>query len=144
MRYLSCTLKRRVTAILVAVVLLGSLVAVPRVFAHVFKARPRISVDRVPDGAVNQKERVVIFGRLQTARTICRQDRVVRLLRARPGRDSLIATDTTDAEGEYLLILRPRRSMTIYTVVARSLKTSYGHSHDCARARSTNLRIRVD
>lgn len=134
---------RRLAATVAAVVLFSGILALPTALAHVFEAHPGLAIHRIPAGVVEPGERVRVFGRLRTGRSICRQDRVVRLLMVRPGRDRLLATDRTDAEGEYLFILRPRRNMTVYTVVRRSLETSYGHSHDCRRARSKNLSISV-
>jgi hypothetical protein len=111
--------------------------------AHNFVASPSLSIGKVPAGATSRGERIVIFGKIHTRRTFCKDDRRVRLFRVRPGADRLIAIDRSDAEGEYGFALRPRRDKRVYTRIGRLVHTSYGHSHVCRAARSNNKRINV-
>jgi hypothetical protein len=111
--------------------------------AHTFVASPRLTINKVPAGATDPGERIVIYGKILSRRVLCRNARVVRLLRAVSGPDVLLATDITDREGEYRFVRRPRRDQTLYTTIRRLVRTSYGHSHVCRRARSSNLFVNV-
>jgi hypothetical protein len=111
--------------------------------AHTFFATPAITIHKSPIGATSPGARVIIYGRIRSAYGFCRANRVVRLFRVRPGPDALLALDLTDREGEYLFIRRPRRDQTVYTRIRARSFTSYGHSHNCAAARSRNLFINV-
>lgn len=111
--------------------------------AHTFTNRPRLIINKVPGGATDPGDRVVIYGRIVSGRAPCRDGRIVRLFRVVPGPNRLLATDLTDFEGEYLFVRRPRRDQTLYTRISRFVETSYGHSHVCRRARSRDLFVDV-
>ena len=111
--------------------------------AHVFSAAPSLSIGKVPAGATSPGARIIVFGKVHSGRTFCREDRVVRLFRVRPGADRLLATDLTDREGEYSFQRRPGGDQRVYTRVGSRMETSYGHSHQCAADRSRNLFINV-
>jgi hypothetical protein len=112
--------------------------------AHVFFATPSLTIAKVPRGATAAGARIVVYGQIVSGRGFCRSGRIVRLFRVRPGPDRLLARDVTDREGEYLFVRRPGRDQTVYTRIRHRLATSYGHSHECARARSRNLFINVN
>jgi hypothetical protein len=111
--------------------------------AHTFVASPSLSIGKVPAGATSPRERIIIFGKIHSGRLFCRNNRVVRLFRVRPGPDRLLATDRSDREGEYAFALRPRRDRRVYTRIGRLSFTNYPHSHVCRSARSNNQRINV-
>jgi hypothetical protein len=110
---------------------------------HPFTASPSLTISKVPAGATSPGERIVVFGKIRTGRAFCKNDRRVRLFRVRPGADRLIATDRSDAEGEYGFALRPRRDQRVYTRIGRLERHTYAHDHVCRAARSHNLRINV-
>lgn len=134
---------RRVVGLLLVTLLFGGFGLVGIAWAHVFEDSPRVRIDRTPSGTVDSGDRVVVFGRVKAPHKICKVDRVVTLLRVRPGADKRLATDTTDAEGEYRFIGHPRVDQTVYVKLPRFFETSYGHSHECNGARSRNLSIDV-
>lgn len=111
--------------------------------AHTFFATPSITIHKAPFGATSPGARVVVHGRIISGRNFCKVNRVVRLFRVRPGPNRLLATDRSDSEGEYVFSRHPRRDQTLYTRIRARSSTSYGHSHNCAAARSRNRFINV-
>jgi hypothetical protein len=111
--------------------------------AHVFSASPSLTINKLPRGATAPGAKVIVYGRIVSGRSFCKSGRIVRLYRVRPGPNPLLATDVTDREGEYFFSRRPRRDQTVYTRISRLSVSSYGHLHQCARARSSNLFINV-
>jgi hypothetical protein len=133
---------KRLLLLLVLVAAVGMGVAAT-VSAHPFVASPSLSIGKVPSGTTSPGERVVIFGKVHSGRQLCKEDRVVRLFKVRPGADRLLARDRTDAEGEYGFVRRPGGDQRVYTRIGRLHEVSYGHDHLCRAARSNNLRINV-
>jgi hypothetical protein len=132
---LGVKMKRIAASIIVGVFLLTT-VAIEVAVAHTFVATTSLTIQKFPRGATNRGAAVVIAGKLKSARAACRTDKVVKLMKVRPGPDRLLATDRTDSEGEYLFIRHPRRDQTVYTRFSGTLDTSYGHSHECLKSRS--------
>lgn len=128
---------------LLAAGLVLAAVSVPSAAAHVFESQPRLTIRRDPTGTVSPGDRVLVFGRVRSGRDICKVGRRVVLFEKIAGPDRRIGTDETDAEGEYRFVLHPRRDFTVYVRVPRFFESSYGHSHECLRARSANLAIDV-
>jgi hypothetical protein len=126
-----------VAAFLLATVLPGT------ALAHTFVASTSLTIHKVPGGVTNPGATVVVYGKLRSVRPLCRSDRVVKLMRARPGADQLLAKDRTDSEGEYIFIRHPRRDQHIYTRFSGFFQTSYGHSHRCRGSFSSILFVNV-
>lgn len=111
--------------------------------AHVIDASTRVTIARVPGGKIDPGERVVVFGRLASAAATCRRRKMIELRERRPGDDPVLASDRTDAEGEYRFVLRPRRDVSVYARFAGSFVSSYGHQHRCRGDNSRTIRIDV-
>jgi hypothetical protein len=111
--------------------------------AHTFFATPSLTIHKAPFGATSPGARVVVHGRIISGRSFCKANRVVRLFRVRPGPNRLLATDRSDSEGEYVFIRHPRRDQRVYTRIRARSSNGYGHSHNCAAARSRNRFINV-
>jgi hypothetical protein len=136
-------MKRVVTSSIVGVFLLTT-VGMGAAVAHTFSADTNLTIRKTPRGITAVGARVAIHGRLRSARASCRVNKVVKLMRVRPGPDLLLARDRTDSEGEYLFIRHPRRDQTVYTKFSGTFRTSYGHSHRCQRSRSDRRFINVN
>jgi hypothetical protein len=111
--------------------------------AHVATIATRVGINEVPAGAVSPGQRVVIYGRLRSAEQDCREGHTIRLLRRRLGPDEVVATDVTDAEGEYRFIRRPGVTQVVYARFNGAIVTSYGHSHTCSASKSRGVRLNV-
>ena len=135
-------MKRTVTSIIVGFFLVGML-GIGSAFAHTVSSGTSVTIRKVPTGATRAGAKVIIYGKLRSPRPSCRVNKVVRLVRVRPGTDRVIATDITDREGEYLFVRRPVNDQTVYTRFSGTLSTSYGHSHRCRASRSPNLFVNV-
>jgi hypothetical protein len=112
--------------------------------AHDWIASPSLSIGKVPAGATSPGQRIVVFGKVNSARRFCKVDRRVRLFRVRPGADRLLATDRTDSDGEYGFARRPGGDQRVYTRIGRRHLVNYQHDHLCRSARSDNQRINVN
>lgn len=128
--------------VLVLLVAAACLFAAPAP-AHVFDAQTSLTIRHSPAGGRPPESRVVISGRLVSHRPVCRAGKVVRLFLSRRGADRLLARDTTDSKGDYRFVRRPPRAQRVYVVVARSLTSSYGHSHRCGASRSATTSIPI-
>jgi hypothetical protein len=135
-------MRRAVSGAIVGVFLLTT-VAVGAAFAHNFAADTSLTIAKVPSGATQAGAKVLIYGRLRSGNASCRTNKVVKLMRVRPGPDKLLARDRTDAEGEYLFVRNPGRDQTVYTRFSGTFNTSYGHSHRCRSDRSRSLFVNV-
>jgi hypothetical protein len=134
---------RAVAGTIVGVFLLATL-GIGAAVAHVFEADTTLTINKAPTGVTNAGATVVIFGKLKSPRPACRADKLIRLLRVRPGPDRVLARDRTDDEGEYLFVRHPRRDQKVYTRFSGTFSSSYGHSHRCFGDRSPSIRINVD
>ena len=126
---------------LVAIALSGAFAA--GADAHVFESTTTLGVAKTPSRAVERGARVVVHGRLRSSRGACRAGKLVRLFLQRPGADRLVASDRTDGDGEYGIVVRPAADMTVYARFGGSSDSAYGHSHVCAGDSSSRLRIDV-
>jgi hypothetical protein len=111
--------------------------------AHNFVASTNLSIHKVPGGVTNRGATVIVYGKLGSARALCRDNMVVKLMKVRPGADRLLARDRTDSEGEYIFVRNPRRDQHVYTRFSGFFQTSYGHSHRCQASRSVSLFVNV-
>jgi hypothetical protein len=126
---------KRVAASVIGVFLLTTVV-VGSAVAHTFVNETSLSIGKLPRHATNPGATVIIFGRLRSPRPACRSNKVVKLLRVRPGPDIVLARDRTDSDGDYGFIRHPRRDQTVYTRFSGTFSSSYGHSHRCLGDRS--------
>lgn len=134
---------KRIAAGVIVGVFLITTVVVGTAVAHTFVADTSLRIHKAPRGVTNAGAKVVIFGRLGSARPSCRSNKVIKLFRVRPGPDRLLARDRTDLEGDYRFVRHPRRDQTVYTRFSGTFNTSYGHSHRCVRSRSINKFINI-
>jgi len=134
---------RRIVGLLLGTALFVGFSLVGVAWAHTFHDSPSITIDRSPSGTVSPGDRVVVFGHVKAPHKLCKTGREVSLFRVQPGADRRLATDTTDAEGEYRFVRHPKGDQTVYVRLPHLLETSYGHSHECDKARSSNLSISV-
>jgi hypothetical protein len=135
-------MKRIAIGAAAAVLLLATMLPDPAL-AHFFSAKTSLTIHKVPTGVTAPGATVLIYGKLRSPRPACRFDKVVKLMKVRPGADKVLSRDRTDREGEYLFVREPKRDQTLYTRFSRTLQTSYGHSHRCRGSRSDNLFINV-
>jgi hypothetical protein len=134
---------KRIAFAAVAAVLLLATILPDTSLADIFAARTRLSINKVPAGATLAGATIVVYGRLRSGHATCRSNKVVKLMKVRPGPDRLLGKDRTDSEGEYLFVRKPFADQTVYTRFSGTLQTSYLHSHRCRRSRSDNLFINV-
>jgi hypothetical protein len=134
---------KRVAAVLVVGLFLLATVVGGSAIAHVFVAETSLSILKLPRHATDPGAPVVILGKLHSPRPACRSNKVVKLMRRRPGPDKVLARDRTDREGEYRFIRHPRRDQTVYTKFSGTFFSSYLHSHRCLRDRSDTRFINV-
>lgn len=112
--------------------------------AHTFVAGTSLSIHKAPTGVTKPGATVSIYGKLQSPRRTCRANRVVKLFQVAAGPDIRLAKDRTDSEGTYGFSRQPTKDIKVYTRFSGSLESSYGHSHECLRSRSSKLLIEVD
>jgi hypothetical protein len=134
---------KRISVGAAAAVLLLATMLPDTALAHTFAARTSLSIHKVPAGATAPGATVIVYGKLRSARVSCRFDKLVRLMKVRPGPDKVLGRDRTDREGEYLFVRKPKRDQKVYTRFSGTLQTSYGHSHRCRASRSDNVFVNV-
>jgi hypothetical protein len=135
-------MKRIAASVIVGVFLLTT-VAISTAVAHTVVSETTLTIRKAPRGATNPGGKVIIFGRLKSARPACRSNKVVRLMKVRPGADKVLAVDRTDLEGDYRFVRHPGGDVTVYTRFSGTVRTSYGHFHRCLGDRSRNRFINV-
>jgi hypothetical protein len=129
---------KRIAASVIDGVFLITTVVVGTAVAHTVVAGTSLTIHKAPRGPTNAGAKIVIFGRLRSARPACRSNKLVKLFRVRPGADRLLARDRTDLEGDYRFVRHPRRDQTVYTRFSGTLNSTYPHSHRCVKSRSIN------
>jgi hypothetical protein len=135
--------RRRFLTVLLITGLLGSVVFVGVSGAHTFTASTTVTIHKIPTGTTKPGARVVLFGKLKSARPACRRDKVIQLWRTRPGRDLLVARTRTSFLGNYHFTRHPKHSHTFYSRFPGTVFKSYGHFHRCLPDRSPNILVRV-
>jgi hypothetical protein len=134
---------KRIAASVIVGIFVLTTVAIGTAVAHTVVADTTLTIRKAPRGATNPGGKVIIFGRLKSARPACRSNKAVRLMKVRPGIDKVLAVDRTDLEGDYRFVRHPGGDVTVYTRFLGTLNTSYGHSHQCLKDRSRNRFINV-
>jgi hypothetical protein len=69
-------------------------------------------------------------GEVVSQRTSCKRNRQVKLFKQKNGPDQLIATDTTNNNGNWR-INRPQANGNFYAKIERRVQASYAHHHEC-------------
>lgn len=135
-------MKRAFTGTIIGILLLTTL-GIGGAVAHTFASNTSLTINKLPTGATRPGARVIIYGRLRSFRATCRANKLVKLIRVRPGPDLVLARDRTDNEGEYRFVRRPSRDQTVYTRFPGTFRSSYGHSHVCRGDRSANVFVNI-
>jgi hypothetical protein len=134
---------KRIAASVIVGIFILTTVAIGTAVAHTFVAETTLTIRKAPRGATNPGGKVIIYGRLKSANPSCRSNKLVRLMKVRPGADKILDVDRTDLEGDYRFVRHPGGDVTVYTRFLGTFNTSYGHSHQCLKDRSRNRFINV-
>lgn len=135
-------MKRLLASGVAATFLLVSIM-VGSAMAHDFTASTSLTIHKSPLGATNPGHDVVIFGKLQSSKHRCEVNKIVKLMKKRPGPDKVLDRDRTDTEGDYSFLKNPTRDMTVYTRFSGTVVDTYAHHHECLPSRSANLFINI-
>lgn len=134
----------RRTGFVAVATFLGLLLLASSAGAHVSTAPTTLTIKKAPQQPVDPGDKVIVFGKLKSPDASCRPGKEIDLFRKKPGTDRLLATDRTDAEGEYRFRVRPNRTIKVYTRFDGSVDSTYGHSHTCTGDRSRTIKIKVE
>jgi hypothetical protein len=125
-------------------ILVALILAVPATsLAHNVSIGTTVSRAKLPRGPVAPGQRVILFGRVGAIDPTCNSLVSVELLRRVPGPDRILEGDTTDADGEYFFLRRPRGDQRLYVRFAGFQDVVPGHSHTCGASASREIRLRV-
>ena len=94
---------------------------------------------RVSDRRVDRGDFVVFSGTLSSARRRCYAHQTVQITR----NGVVIATTTTDKDGQYSIALRLRRGGRYQAIFTGDQFGTHPHNHICAADSSRRIRIRV-
>jgi hypothetical protein len=111
--------------------------------AHNVSLGTTISRAKLPRAPVEPGNRVIVFGRIGAVDQVCKALVSVELLRRVPGPDRVLEADTTDANGEYSFLRRPRGDQRVYVRFEGITDIITGHSHVCGATVSRELRLNV-
>jgi hypothetical protein len=125
-------------------ILLALILAMPATsLAHNVSIGTTVSRAKLPRGPVGAGQRVIVFGRVGAVDPTCNALVSVELLRRVPGPDRVLEGDTTDADGEYFFLRRPRGDQRLYVRFAGFQDVVTGHSHACGASASREILLRV-
>jgi hypothetical protein len=127
---------KRIAASVIVGVLLLTTVAVGAAIAHTYVAETALTIHKEPRGATESGAKLFIFGRLKSARPACKSNKLVNLMRVRPGPDKILDRDRTDIDGNYRFVRHTLRDQTVYARFLGTFRSSVGHSHRCLSSRS--------
>jgi hypothetical protein len=118
---------------LLAAMLLAVVILLPATssLAHNVTVGTRTSRSKLPRGPVNAGQRVAVFGRVAAQDSVCKDFVVVELLRRVPGPDRILGSTTTDGDGDYFFLRRPRGDQELYVRFAGFHDVVAGHDHTC-------------
>jgi hypothetical protein len=123
---------------------LAALVVIPAVSsAHNASLPTKISRAKLPRETLRPGQRVIVFGQLTAIDVVCESGLSVRLMRRVPGNDRVLETDTTDTEGEYSFLRRPRGDQELYVRFAGVEDVIPDHLHTCLGAVSKEIKLNV-
>ena len=131
---------RRITALVGSVSLVASAMVIgfgsP---ASSHKSETSVGMS-VSDRTVRPNQRIVFFGKLRGDHDGCRRNQVVELVRRYRG---VVASDETDSEGEWRVVIDPQPNYGRYFARYRGRgEFGYGGAHSCAPDTSAIRRIR--
>jgi hypothetical protein len=109
--------------------------------AHTVSRATSLSIDKIPSGATDPGDKVLIVGRLRPNK--CEAGQKIKLKQVQPGKDPVLGSDKTDGDGEYSIRINPKSDMKVYTFFGGSVDTSYGHSHTCEKSKSDRILVNV-
>jgi hypothetical protein len=121
------------------------LVGVPaEVGAHDVSLTPNVSRTKVPKGALERGDLVVVVGRVKTTDATCFAGVTVELVRRIQNAEArVLETTMTNAQGKYSFTRRVRRDQRWVARFPGFQSIVTGHSHTCGLAVSKGMRIRV-
>jgi hypothetical protein len=126
-------------------ILLAVVIAAPSTsLAHNVSIGTTVSRAKLPRGPVGPGQRVIVFGRVGAIDPTCNALVAVELLRRVPGPDRVLEGDTTDSDGEYSFLRRPRGDQRLYVRFAGFQDVVTGHSHTCGGSASREILLRVN
>jgi hypothetical protein len=103
--------------------------------AHVVRARSKVGINY-------GQRRKRFFGKVRSRARVCRASRIVRIIKARRRiSDVLVGTTRTGRLGGWR-IRRTQAHGRFYAKVIRSIRTPYGHLHQCRADISRVIRVR--
>jgi hypothetical protein len=111
--------------------------------AHNVAVGTRTSRSKLPSGPLNPGQRVIVFGRVAANDSVCKDFVVVELLRRVPGPDRVLTSTTTNGEGEYFFLRRPRGDQEVYARFAGFHDVVAGHDHNCGGSVSREIFLGV-
>ena len=112
--------------------------------AHTVVLTPKVSRTKVPKGALQPRDLVVIVGKVSTSDATCFAGVNVELVRViKNVGERILEVDPTNVEGEYSFKRRVRKNQTWYVRFPGFQTVVAGHSHTCGAAASRQVRIRV-
>jgi hypothetical protein len=111
--------------------------------AHNVSLGTTVSRAKLPRGPVEPGNRVIVFGRIGAVDAVCKTLVNVELLRRVPGPDRVLEADSTNANGEFSFLRRPRGDQRLYVRFAGIADVVTGHSHLCGGSVSRELRLNV-
>jgi hypothetical protein len=111
--------------------------------AHNVSIGTTISRAKLPRATVGRGQRVIIFGRVGAIDPTCNALVTVELMRRVPGSDRVLEGDTTDGDGEYYFLRRPRNDQRVYVRFTGFQEVVAGHNHACGGSASREIRLNV-
>jgi hypothetical protein len=111
--------------------------------AHNVAVGTRTSRSKLPRGPINPGQRAIVFGRVAAQDSVCKDFVVVELLRRVPGPDRTLGSTTTDGDGDYFFLRRPRGDQELYARFAGFHDVVAGHDHNCGGSVSRTILLGV-
>ncbi len=111
--------------------------------AHNVVATTSLSRFKVPKGATERREKVVIFGMLKGPDPVCYANQTVLLYRREVTGPRLVDRAITDAGGQYSFVRRPGQDQVLYIQYEGFTEVVPGHIHTCVPSVSKDLELRM-
>ncbi|HEX5948323.1 MAG TPA: hypothetical protein VFZ45_02035 [Actinomycetota bacterium] len=121
------------------------LVGLPgEVGAHDVSLTPNVSRTKVPKGALERGDLVVVVGRVKTNDATCFGSVTVELVRVIQNvGERVLGTTTTNAQGKYWFKRRVKKDQRWFVRFPGFQVIETGHNHTCGAAVSKGVRIRI-
>lgn len=112
--------------------------------AHDVALTPSVSRTKVPKGALDRGDLVVVIGRVRTSDPTCFAGVTVELVRViKNVGERVLQVKTTSAEGEYWFKRRVGKDQRWYVRFPGFQTVVTGHSHTCGADASRLVKIRI-